>query len=100
MEQIDYLAVSTASMILRAVNNKLRKNLIEVITSDRPVRVTDIYKKLSIAQSETSRHLSILRQANLVQTMKCKKEIRYTINYSAMSKLELFAAKMSQSNTA
>jgi DNA-binding transcriptional ArsR family regulator len=81
---MDYLSVKAAAMILRAVNQKDRKNMLKLIEDKASVNVSDIYIKLRMEQSVASQHLSILRKANVVTTTRKGKEIFYSLNYDRM----------------
>ena len=73
--------VKKAQLILRAINNKLRIAIIELLVTKKQMNVTDIYVHLRIEQSVASQHLAILRKAGIVKTERLGKVISYSIDY-------------------
>ena len=79
---IDFLRMKKAALILRAINHKLRLQIIKIIQEHQKITVTEIYIKLRMEQSVVSQHLAILRRANVVITRRDGKFIYYMINYA------------------
>lgn len=92
--ELDYLAVKSAAMTLRALNHKLRQQMIRLLIDNRIMNVTDIYFKLRLEQSVASQHLAILRRANIVITERDGKFIRYALNYGRIAEIANFVIKM------
>ncbi len=88
--QLDYVAVKSAAMTLRAINHKLRQQIVKLIDENKRMNVTDIYVKLRLEQSVASQHLAILRRANIVNTERDGKFIHYTVNHSRIAALAQF----------
>jgi len=82
--KIDYLLVKKASLVLRALNHKLRQQIIRMLDDKQRMTVTDIYIQLRLEQSVVSQHLAILRRAGVVQTERDGKYIYYLINYERL----------------
>ena len=61
--KIDYLNVKKAALVLRAVNHKLRQQILKTLDENKKMTVTDIYVNLRLEQSVASQHLAILRRA-------------------------------------
>jgi DNA-binding transcriptional ArsR family regulator len=78
--RVDLLAVKKSAIILRALNHKLRQQILRMIADHGPISVTDIYVKLRLEQSVASQHLAILRKAGFVKTKRDGKYIYYTPN--------------------
>lgn len=57
-------------MILRALNHKLRQQILKLIDEHQKMTVTEIYVKLRLEQSVASQHLAILRRAGIVVTVR------------------------------
>lgn len=87
---IDFLRMKKAALILRAINHKLRLQIVKLIQETEKITVTEIYVKLRLEQSVVSQHLAILRRAALVTTQRDGKFIYYTINYTRMKELVTF----------
>jgi predicted transcriptional regulator len=66
--KIDYLNVKKAAMVLRALNHKLRQQIIKMLEENTKMTVTDLYIQLRLEHSVASQHLAILRRANVVKT--------------------------------
>ncbi len=77
---IDLNELNKARLVIRALSNKLRKQIIQVISDSNGITVTDIYTKLRLEQSVASQHLGILRRAKIVYAVREGKFIRYHIN--------------------
>ncbi len=69
-----------AVMTLRAINNPLRKKIIDLVNANTDITVTKIYKKLKIEQSVASQHLAILRNAEFLTATRNGKFIYYNAN--------------------
>jgi DNA-binding transcriptional ArsR family regulator len=78
--KIDYYNVKKAALILRALNHKLRQQLIKLIDEKKRITVTEIYVQLRLEQSVASQHLAILRKAGILSTERDGKFIFYLIN--------------------
>ena len=86
--EIQSIELKKAALIFRAINHKLRQQLLELIHKRTRIRVTDIFVKLRLEQSVVSQHLAILRKADLVDTEREGKAIFYSINYDRLKQLE------------
>ena len=88
--RIDFLHMKKASMILRALNHKLRQQIIKLLDEHQKMTVTEIYVKLRLEQSVASQHLAILRRAGIVGTRREGKFIYYAINYTRVKDISHF----------
>jgi DNA-binding transcriptional ArsR family regulator len=88
--KVDLLNVKKAALILRAVNHKLRQQILRLIDENRKMTVTEIYIQLRLEQSVASQHLAILRKAGFVKTDRDGKFIYYSVNTSRMDELNRF----------
>ena len=77
---LDYSELRKAVMVLRAVNHKLRQDIVGLLSNSEQMTVTDIYIKLRLEQSVASQHLAILRKAQIVNTTRNGKFIYYSLN--------------------
>lgn len=92
--KIDYIAVKKAAMILRAVNHKLRQQIIKLLDENNKMTVTDIYVKLRLEQSVASQHLAILRRAGVVKTTREGKFIYYSLNPYRIEEISKFVLEI------
>ena len=88
--KVDLLNVKKAALILRAVNHKLRQQILRLIDEHGKMTVTEIYIKLRLEQSVASQHLAILRKAGFVKTDRNGKFIYYFVNSQRLEELNKF----------
>jgi DNA-binding transcriptional ArsR family regulator len=88
--KVDLLNTKKAALILRAVNHKLRQQMLKLIDEQGKMTVTDLYLKLRLEQSVASQHLAILRKAAIVKTVRNGKFIYYSINAERLGDLNEF----------
>jgi DNA-binding transcriptional ArsR family regulator len=100
--KLDYVAVKNAAMTLRAINHKLRQQIVKLLEENKRMNVTDIYVKLRLEQSVASQHLAILRRANIVITERDGKFIHYALNHARIASVAKFVNDLvnSDDNTA
>lgn len=92
--RLDYVAVKSAAMTLRAINHKLRQQIIKLLNEQKTMKVTEIYVKLRLEQSVASQHLAILRRANIVNTVRDGKFIHYSLNPEKIASVAQFVTDM------
>jgi DNA-binding transcriptional ArsR family regulator len=81
-------AFKKAIIVYRAINNKYRQQILQLLDKERSLTVTQIYVKLRMEQSIVSLHLSLLRKARLVHTKRDGKFIYYSVNYERIKQLQ------------
>ena len=91
---IDFLHLKKAAMILRALNHKLRQQLLHLLDEQKKVTVTEIYVKLRLEQSVVSQHLAIMRRAGVVSTKREGKFIYYSVNYNRIKDISAFIEQL------
>ncbi|HAI82101.1 MAG TPA: transcriptional regulator [Chitinophagaceae bacterium] len=94
--RIDTVASKKAALTLRALNHKLRQQMIKLIDDNKQMPVTQIYVKLRLEQSVASQHLAILRRAELVETRRDGKFIFYTVNYARIKEVMKFVEDLTK----
>ena len=92
--KIDFLHMKKAAMILRALNHKLRQQIVKLLDENKKMTVTEIYVKLRLEQSVASQHLAILRRAGIVATQREGKFIYYGVNYSRIREVNQFVEQL------
>lgn len=78
---LDALLYRKGMLTIRAVNHKLRQQILKLIHQKGRITVTEIYVKLRLEQSVASQQLAILRQAGYVTTQREGKQIYYSVHY-------------------
>lgn len=84
---VDFVSLKKAALILRALNHKLRQQIVKFIDQEKKITVTEIYVHLRLEQSVASQHLAILRRAGIVKTERDGKFIYYSINPERISRI-------------
>ena len=92
--KVDLLHSKKAAMILRALNHKLRQQIVKLIDEQQKMTVTEIYVKLRLEQSVASQHLAILRRAGIVITTREGKFIFYTVDYNRLDQVNKFIEQL------
>jgi DNA-binding transcriptional ArsR family regulator len=77
---LEYLTIKKASLVFRAINHKLRQEIIKLIDKRGQATVTEIFVDLRLEQSVASQHLAILRRAGIVLTEREGKYMYYKLN--------------------
>ena len=92
--QIEFFYLKKAALTFRAVNNKIRLQILHLLHENRKLTVTSIYEKLRLDQSAASQHLAILRKSGFVDTERDGKCIYYSINYKRLEELHSCAQQL------
>ncbi len=92
--QVDFIALKKAAMVLRALNHKLRQQLLKLIEEEKKITVTEIYVRLRLEQSVASQHLAILRKAGIVITQRDGKFIYYSVNFKRIEEIDTFVKQL------
>lgn len=92
--KIDYQLMRKSVMVLRAVNHKLRQEMIRLIDEEGKMTVTDLYVKLRIEQSVASQHLALLRRAGVVTTSRDGKYIYYSVDLERLDEISRLLAEL------
>ena len=88
--KVNLYNVKKAALVLRALNHKLRQQILALIDAEKKITVTEIYVRLRLEQSVASQHLAILRRAGIVLTQRDGKFIHYTVNYKRIEEINQF----------
>lgn len=92
--QIEFFNLKKASLVFRAVNNKIRLQILQILHEHSKMTVTALYLKLRLDQSATSQHLAALRKTGFVNTQRDGKCIYYSINYKRLEELHHSAEQL------
>ena len=92
--KVDFLHIKKSALILRAMNHKLRQQMIKLLDENGRLTVTELYIKLRLEQSVASQHLAILRRAGIVITKRDGKFIYYAINYPRVAEINTFVENL------
>ena len=92
--KVELLNVKKAALILRAVNHKLRQQILKLIDEHGKITVTELYMKLRLEQSVASQHLAVLRKAGFVKTTRDGKFIYYSVKSDRLTELNKFVDEL------
>lgn len=92
--KVNYLDTRRAAAVLRALNHKLRQQIVKLLDENKKMTVTEIYVKLRLEQSVASQHLAILRRAGIVATERDGKHIHYGVNYLRLAEVIKFVEEL------
>lgn len=85
--KIDYQVLRKSVLVLRAVNHKLRQEIIRLLNQEGRLTVTEIYVRLRLEQSVASQHLALLRRAGVVVTTREGKYIYYAVDHERLEEI-------------
>ena len=73
--------INSGIRIYRAINSKLRMQMLDLIHKKGHITVTELFMELNIEQPVASNHLAILRKAGFVTSKRSGKNVFYSVNY-------------------
>lgn len=82
---IDKLEVAASK--LRAMAHPMRIAIIELLTDNEKLTVTEIYEFLNIEQASASHHLNILKNKGLLESKRRGKRIFYSLKYEHLTRV-------------
>ncbi len=85
--KVDVLLLKKGALVLRAINHKLRQEILYLIDKHKQITVTEIYEKLKLEQSVASSHLAILRKVGFVKTTRDGKKVLYSVDQENIQKV-------------
>jgi DNA-binding transcriptional ArsR family regulator len=82
---LDITKLELAASKLRAMAHPMRIAIIELLTENKRMTVTEIYESLSLEQASASHHLNILKNKGLLDSKRNGKMIIYSLRTNALS---------------
>ena len=82
---LDIQKLETAASKLRAMAHPMRIAIIELLTDNKKLTVTEIYERLSIEQASASHHLNILKNKGLLDSKRDGKMILYSLKTNVLA---------------
>ncbi len=86
-KQIDFLSLKKAGLVIKALNHKLRVQILKLLIATNETTVTEIYEQLKLEQSVASQHLALMRRAGIVKTRRDGKFIYYSVNTTRIQQI-------------
>jgi DNA-binding transcriptional ArsR family regulator len=90
----DIINFKKAKNIFRAIDNPLRRRMLDHLHQHGKTTVTDLYVALRLDQSFASQNLAILRHAGYVTTTKEGKYVFYSLNYDEIDRIKGLATSL------
>lgn len=84
---INVSKLELAASKLRAISHPMRIAIIELLTQNEKLSVTDIYKALDIEQATASHHLNILKNKSVLISTREGKKIFYSIKNMTLTEI-------------
>lgn len=79
---------------LRALSDPTRREILDVLKRGK-LSAGDIAARFSVSNAAISRHLSVLREADLIRDRRDGKYIYYELNASVLEEIMLWIAELS-----
>jgi DNA-binding transcriptional ArsR family regulator len=70
---------------LRGIAHPMRIEILELLSVNKQMTVTQIFQKMNIDQAVASHHLTILKNKRVVQSIRSGKNSYYSINEDAIT---------------
>ncbi len=84
---IDIEKLELAASKLRAISHPMRIAIIELLSGDSHLSVTQIYNALNIEQATASHHLNILKNKGVLVSKRDGKKIYYSLRNSTLTEI-------------
>ena len=85
--KLDIEKLEMAASKLRAIAHPMRIAIIDLLTANPKLTVTQIYERLSLEQASASHHLNILKNKNLLDSKRDGKMIYYSLKQTHLSEV-------------
>jgi DNA-binding transcriptional ArsR family regulator len=82
---LDIQKLELAASKLRAMAHPMRIAIIDLLTENKKLTVTEIYERLSIEQASASHHLNILKNKGLLESKRNGKMILYSLKTNVLA---------------
>jgi len=81
---LDLQKLETAASKLRAMAHPMRIAIIDLLTDNKKLTVTEIYENLNIEQASASHHLNILKNKGILESKRDGKMIFYSLKITTL----------------
>jgi DNA-binding transcriptional ArsR family regulator len=85
--KLDTEKLEMAASKLRAIAHPMRIAIIDLLTANQKLTVTQIYERLSLEQASASHHLNILKNKGLLDSKRDGKMIYYSLKQAHLSQV-------------
>jgi DNA-binding transcriptional ArsR family regulator len=85
--KLDIDKLELAASKLRAIAHPMRIAIIDLLTANQKLTVTQIYTRLNLEQASASHHLNILKNKGLLESKRDGKMIYYALKQTHLSEV-------------
>jgi len=85
--KLDIEKLEIAASKLRAIAHPMRIAIVDLLTSNPKMTVTEIYENLNIEQASASHHLNILKNKGLLDSRRDGKMIYYSLKFEHLTEV-------------
>jgi len=85
--QLDAIKLEQLAMRLKAIAHPTRIAIIEMLSKDGRMSVTEIYSQLDIEQAAASHHLNIMKSKGILDSRREGKKIFYSLQNESLSEI-------------
>ena len=82
---LDIQKLEMAASKLRAMAHPMRIAIIDLLSENKKLNVTEIYERLNIEQASASHHLNILKNKGLLESKRDGKMILYSLKTNVLA---------------
>jgi len=82
---LEHEKLEMGASILRAMAHPMRIAIIELLTANKRLSVTEIYEKLNIGQANASHHLNMLKNKGVLESKREGKKIFYSLKHDKLT---------------
>jgi|SRR5512138_1290209 DNA-binding transcriptional ArsR family regulator len=86
-KQLQLEKLEIAASMLRAMAHPMRIAIVELLTANKRLTVTEIYERLNIEQASASHHLNILKNKGLLESKREGKMIFYSLKHNRLTEI-------------
>jgi DNA-binding transcriptional ArsR family regulator len=86
-QTLDLQKLETAASKLRAMAHPMRIAIIDLLTDNKKLTVTEIYENLNIEQASASHHLNILKNKGILDSKRDGKMIYYSLKIITLNQV-------------
>lgn len=85
--KLDLDKLEMAASKLRAIAHPMRIAIIDLLTANQKLTVTQIYERLNLEQASASHHLNILKNKGLLESKRNGKMIYYSLKETHLTEV-------------
>ena len=85
--KLDIEKLEMAASKLRAIAHPMRIAIIDLLTANKKLTVTQIYVRLNLEQASASHHLNILKNKGLLESKRNGKMIYYSLKHTHLTEV-------------